>query len=341
MIDFLTCGDWKRVFLLTLDMKDFIPLANDFAAFYRKFMDLICEEITIQRCAVAQWMGDIRRYFESLVAAPIPLQFSKGYIVNSSQKRFAEQLTEIGNEIRAAWEQETSIDWWITCLFSIALTIPVVLGFSKTMFIIDHIEAAAVRVYPGEKFLRSGPCDIGEHLKYLLQRGDYLFACEKEDDLIQFLMPLDDDGVDLLKRTDFITTYGISTTVTDYDPPLILQLKGDSTQFVIKGSYCDGIPSYISLWNQLNLLVDDFERQRDGSDERTDALYYAIAYAQALLNLLFVPEDKRRARIVNLRRSSRSEGRNLRAEEAKNRLAQVAALESASSVSLSDDDSSN
>jgi hypothetical protein len=43
MIDLLACGDWKRTFLFSVDMKALMPLANDFAVFYRQFIELLCE----------------------------------------------------------------------------------------------------------------------------------------------------------------------------------------------------------------------------------------------------------------------------------------------------------
>jgi hypothetical protein len=279
-------------------------------------------------------MGDIRRYFQSLVSAPIPLQISRSYMVNSAQKLIKEQLTAIGNDLAAAWQDGTSLDWWITCVFSLAITLPAILGFAQTLFVIDHIEVAQTQLFPNGRFVRSGPCDIGEHLKYLIRRGDYIFACERESRLLDFMSPIDDEGVDLFKRTDFLTTYGIAKGVTDFDPAIILQIKDNPRVFVMKGSYLDGIPNYISIWNDIHVLLDDVDCLAPGSDEQLDARFRAIAHAQALMELLYLPEDRMNARVVNLRRSSRREGVDLKAEEERNRKAQEEDLESAYSTSV-------
>jgi uncharacterized DUF497 family protein len=127
---------------------------------------------------------------------------------------------------------------------------------------------------------------------------------------------MDGSGVDLMKHTDFITTYGIASQTTKHDPPLLLQLRGEVQPFAFKPEFCDGIPNYLLLWNDLNELVDEIELQPPYSDQREDVMHFAVAHAQALVDLLFVPMNESTVRVSSVRRATKKEEQSLRDEEA-------------------------
>jgi hypothetical protein len=307
VLDITACGNWKQFFILEFDMKWFVPFANSYADFYKKFLGLICDDISAQRFAYTQYMTEIRGYFEALISNPVLLQIP--------DRSLAEQLSLIGNEIKEAWEDAQSIDWWITLVFSLALTMPIIFGFAKTLFIIDNIEAANLTVFPAGNFSAGAPCEIGEHLKYLLLRSDYIFACEKIDRLYRFLSPIDQDGVDLAAGTEFLPTFDVGDMTEEFDPPLYLELSEDPEAFVLKGEYCEGIPMYLSLWYDLNNCVDEVEKQGADSEGGATALSFAVAQAQVVMDILFAPDPNRRTRVLSVRRSSPRERRELQAEE--------------------------
>jgi hypothetical protein len=314
-LELIAAGDWKRVFVFIIDVKDLLPFVHDFAGFYNLFVGALCEQIAIGRCAVAKWMPDIRRYFEALVTSPITLQFAKCYIVSPAQRQISQEIVELGQQLRAAWE-EGSLDWWFTCLLALPTTLPVVLGCRRTLFVVDNVDFAAITVLGAGRFLGSDPCAFGEHVKHMLTQGDYIFACEDLEVFYQMALPFDESGVDLMKNTDFITTYGIANHATEHDPPLFLALKGEIQPFVFKPEYCDGIPNYLLLWSDLNRLVDEIDSHPEMSDEREDALYFAVAHAQALVDLIFVPTGGEPVRVATVRRATTKEQAAIREEEA-------------------------
>jgi hypothetical protein len=150
----------------------------------------------------------------------------------------------------------------------------------------------------------------------MLKQGDYIFACEDLEALYAMMVPIDEGGVDLMKNTDFVHTYGIANQATENDPPLFLELKGEAQPFVFKPAYCDGIPNYLLLWHDLNGLVDQVDKQPANSEEKEDAMYFAVAHAQALVDLVFVPTGESPVKVTAVRRASRTEEQKLRDEEA-------------------------
>jgi uncharacterized DUF497 family protein len=235
--------------------------------------------------------------------------------VTATERQINRDIAELGQQIQSAWE-EKSLDWWFTCLLSLTITLPGVLGFRKTLFVIDNVDFAAQTIVPSGQFLASEPVPFGEHVKHMLTQGDYIFACEDLEALYSMMVPIDEGGVDLMKNTDFMATYGIAKQATKNDPPLFLELKGEAQPFVFKPAYCDGIPNYLLLWHDLNGLVDQAERQAQNPEEKEDAMYFAVAHAQALIDLVFVPTRESAVKVVAVRRASKTEEQRLRDEEA-------------------------
>jgi hypothetical protein len=313
-LELVVGGDWKQVFMFVLDVKDFLPFMHDFESFYKMWVDALCEQVGRQRCSAAKWIPDIRRFLESQVTVPITLQFSKCYIVSSAQRQTSERIVALGKQIHSAWDSG-NLDWWFTCVLSLSLTLPAVVGFRKTLFVIDNLEFADVEVRPCGQFIASDAAFFGEHLKHVLKQGDYIFACQDLENLYYFMEPEDEDGVDMMKGTHFVTTYGIADSSTENDPPLMLRLEGEQIPFVFKPEFLDGVPNYILLWNDLNTLIDQVAVHGEGTDEREDAVYFAVAHAQALVDLVFVPADGSRVKVVDVRRASKGEQVALKEEE--------------------------
>jgi hypothetical protein len=201
------------------------------------------------------------------------------------------------------------------------------------LFVIDNLEFADVEVRPCGQFAASDAALFGEHLKHVLKQGDYIFACQDLENLYYFMEPGDEDGVDMMKGTNFVTTYGIADSSTENDPPLVLQLQGEPMPFVFKPEFLDGIPNYILLWNDLNTLIDQVAVHGEGTDEREDAVYFAAAHAQALVDLIFVPADGGRVKVVDVRRASKGEQVAFKAQEVAQDEQMKADLASLASVS--------
>ena len=319
--DMVTAGDWKHMFVFMINMKDFAPYFTMLDVFYKEFMRKLIHQIGLQNLAADKWIPDIRRYFDNLLTDPMPLQISKTYMVNPTQKNINTQITTIGRGLMDCWREAVSLDWWFTSLLNAAVALPAALGFKKTLFVVDNFEYADVEVAAMEPF-RGQSAFFGEHLKYVLSKSDYIIACQNTQLLYQAISPVDDDGIDLFKNTHFITTNGMSPNVVARDPPLVLQIKNEPVPFVMKGADCDGIPNYMLLWRDLNDLVDRMELLPEGSDEREDAAYFAVTHAQAICNLMYWdpenPESGVCPKIVDIRRSSRIEQIQLAEEEVKN-----------------------
>lgn len=288
-LDLAATDNWKSTFIYFMNMKELLPLMEDFGGIYIKFVQTICECIAIENPSLTRIMPDIRRYFESLIKSPTTLQISKSYLGNPVHKRFQENLTTIGEGILNAWNDPASLEWWYTMIFELPNWISKALGFKKTLIFVDNVEYADIKIEPKGRFARSNSyAYISEHFKHALKEGDYVFACENMYNMYDMLPPIDEDGVDMLHGTDFLTTNGITEDITENDPPLAIQLRGETMSFILRGSDCDGIPNYILLWNDLNQNIDSMEGLPENSEEREDMEYFSMAHAQAILDLLFV-----------------------------------------------------
>jgi hypothetical protein len=179
----------------------------------------------------------------------------------------------------------------------------------------DNLEFADTEVRPSGQFAASEAALFGEHMKHVLKQGDYIFACQDLENLYYFMEPEDEDGVDMMKGTNFVSTYGIADLSTENDPPLFLQLDGEPIPFVFKPQFLDGIPNYVMLWNDLNTLIDQIAGHGEGTNEREDAVYFAVAHTQALIDLIFVPADAHRVKVVDVRRASKPEQVALKEQE--------------------------
>lgn len=316
--DLVAADDWKNMFVFMVNMKDIAPFFGSLDTLYLEWVKLLTKQIGQQRLSAGKWIGEIRRYFESLIADPMPLQINKSYIMNMTQKDIHKKITAIGAGIRECWEEAKSLDWWFTSLLNLALELPVSLGFKKTLFIVDNFEYSDVAVAASEPFSGQPAC-FCEHLKYAMTKGDFIIACESPLKLYDAMSPIDVDGIDLFKTIEFITTNGLVKNEVECDAPLLLTLKNEPCPFVMKPIECDGIPNYMFLWRDLNALVDSFELLPEGSDEREDAEYFAVAHAQAIVNLMFCDPESEDGigcpKIVSIRRSSRAEQQNFADEE--------------------------
>ena len=320
-LDMVSADEWKNMFVFLINMKDFAPYFNMLDVFYKEFMRRLIRQLGMQQPAAVKWIPEIRRYFENLLTDPIPLQISKTYIVNPAQKNTNARITAIGKSLMECWKEASSLDWWFTCLMNVAITLPAALGFKKTLFVVDNFEYADVEIAATEPF-RGQSAYFGEHLKFVLAKSDYIISCQNTQLLYQAISPVDDDGIDLLRNTSFMTTNGMSENIVARDPPLILYMKNEPVPFVMKGSDCDGIPNYMLLWKDLNDLIDRMELLPEGSDEREDAAYFAVSHAQAICNLMYWdpenPEAPGCPKIIDIRRSSRVEQIELAEEEVHN-----------------------
>ena len=319
-LDFVAADDWKNTFMFLVNMKDFAPYFHTLDVLYLEFVRLLVKQIGQQRLAAGKWVGEIRRYLESLISEPEPLLLSKSYVMNPAQMNVQKRITELGEGIKECWKEAPSLDWWFTSLLNLSLELPAALGFKKTLFVIDNFEYADVQV-PASQPFSGQPAYFCEHLKFVITKGDYIIACESPQKLYDAMAPIDVDGIDLFKTTEFITTNGMAKNDVESDAPLLLTLKNEPVPFVMKPIECDGIPNYMYLWRDLNSLIDQMELLPEGSDEREDANYFAVAHAQAIVNLMFCDPESDDGigcpKILDVRRSSRTEQQNFADEEAK------------------------
>ncbi|OHS96510.1 hypothetical protein TRFO_09892 [Tritrichomonas foetus] len=325
--DMANCGDWKNSFVIAFDFRELAPKVSDIKEFYITMVRMVCDTIIKEKPVLTKFIPDIRRYLENLVTDPSPLVLAKSHIENVPLKKMQQNIINIGEDILSTWRNPIAFEGWITTIFELPVIIPNALGFTKTIFIIDNFDFCDIKLEPMAPFTNSHRMAfVSEHVKYALSKSDYIFACHNMQKMYEALVSIDQEGVDLFAFTDFLPTNGISPDIVENDLPLVVSLSTQDLPFVMKGSDCDGVPNYIMLWKDLNQSIEEMEVFSEGSDEFDDARYYAIAHAQAIMNLMFFSEeadytDEEEAswpHVLSIRRASENENVQYRQEEAVN-----------------------
>lgn len=308
-VELSASDEWKRTFVLVVNMKELVPLLATFQTFYKAFVTLLIEQVEQQNSSVVKWGVEMRRYFGNLLEdGTAPIQLDQRCIVHMTQKNLRRDLQRLGDDVVEGWKSG-SVNWWMTSVMNLAIALPVVLGFRKTMFIVDNFEFADVAIAPMKPFIGQS-CFFCEHMKYVLAKSDYIISCQSTALLYQSLLPVDREGVDLMKNTRFVSMNGMFAGTIEGESPLIMRILDDEMPLIVKREHCDGIPNYLLLWSDLNRLIDEVDEE-NLEPEHADASYFAVAHAQLLVNLLFCTdnEDVRPGypQITSVRRASPDE----------------------------------
>lgn len=336
LVELVASDEWKSTFIFPLKIENIDKLADDYISFYRKIINLILDEIVEQRPVFQKWILNIKRFFESVTSKLVPLILSKSYHVNKYVLNIQNKLTEIGKSLHEAWKSPSGFEWWYTLIFLLPSMITNVLGFKRVIYVIDNIDDFDVFLKPHHPFDNSSQfVFISEHLKHALSRNDFIFACHNIGKMYSMLEPIDEDGVDLKPITDFLPTNGISNELVENDPPLLMTLSTEDLPFVMKGSDCDGIPSYILLWKDLNQLIDEMDGMNEDTDEFDDAHYFAVAHAQTMINNMYLDENADYAdeeetnwpHVLSIRRSTKKEQKEFLNEEKDNAAALMKSIQ--------------
>lgn len=330
LLEIVASDEWKSTFVFPMKIDDVESTVNNYESFYHKIINLILDEIVQQKPIYQKWIFNIRKYFESVTSHLVPLILSKSCYINKYVLNIQNKLIEIGRVLHEAWTAPSGFEWWYTLIFLLPSLISNVLGFRKTIYVIDNIEEYDILLEPHHPFDNTSQfVFISEHLKHALSRNDYIFACHNMGKLYSMLNPIDDEGIDLKPITDFISTNGISSDMVENDPPLLMTLSTEDLPFVMKGCDCDGVPNYILLWKDLNQLIDEMDGMNEDTDEFDDVHYFAVAHAQAMINNLFYDEnidytdeeETNWPHVLSIRRSTKKEQKEFLNEEKGNAIA--------------------
>ncbi|OHT02614.1 hypothetical protein TRFO_07027 [Tritrichomonas foetus] len=327
LLDLIVCDDWKKSFIFPMNFNQIASKIEKYKEFYLEMIQNICFALVKQKPTLQKWISSIKKYYESLIDKPIPLILSKSCMINKYILNIQNKLMEVGSFVNNAWNTPSGFEWWYTLIFELPSLISSVLGFEKTIYIIDNLEKCDLTLEPHKPFNSTSQVVIlSEHVKNALSRNDYIFACHNMEYMYSMLPSIDNDGIDLFSTTDFVTTNGISTDIVENDPPLLMILDTEELPFVMKGCDCDGVPNYILLWKDLNQMIDEMEGMKEETDEFDDAHYFAVSHAQAMLNHMFFDEDadytdveeSNWPHVLGIRRSTKKEQREFMNEEKEN-----------------------
>jgi uncharacterized DUF497 family protein len=274
-----------------MDVKEFSPLLNDLLGFYHALVDSILQQCQVQRPWLVDAITAIHRYLHSVVTEPSVLQLSKDLIPATKDTRIEQKIMEIGQKLREAWNDNESLDLWLISVFNVLLTLPKVLGFTRTLIVVDNLEYSDVGILPLAQFSRSRKMEVfSEYLKQAMALNDFIFSCEDERHLYQVMNPLDDNDVDLFAISELISTIGICKSNDEVDA-LITKIENDPVPLILKVGQCGGVPAYLALWEEAVKLVSEVEESQEGSEKRFVAECDAITAVEKLANVLFTEED--------------------------------------------------
>lgn len=291
VLDLAICGDWKNYYILAYDFQKIIPMLKDPQQFYLSYLRMICDTITIQKPILLSAIADIRSYFESIVTSPAPLVFKRNLPANLPQREISEQLTEIGYDIATAWNIPVELDYWMSLVFELPIRIAKALMFESTLLIIDNADLSDIHLKPLKSFENPKKgAFVSESLKYALNQCEYILSCKDMKKLYSIFIPMNEESIDLLAITDFVTTNGIASTVEDSDISIIANISTQELPITMRSSDCDGVPNYIMHWSNFIQSITEIAEYQEGTPEFENAYYYSLSLAQNVFNLLYTLE---------------------------------------------------
>ncbi|OHT08127.1 hypothetical protein TRFO_23494 [Tritrichomonas foetus] len=290
LLDYAVTGNWKHTFFMFLNFR----IINTFIAnpelLYRNIIDLTLQAAAWQKPTLSKFIPLIRKTFYMVTSTKAPPRFQVSSTFYQENTQLATTLQKIVNNFSDLWNDEDAMTQWMTSTYMFPSAFANAIGYTKLFFFIDNFEYADVEVPPAPPFSESVPASFNiEYVQFALSNANFVVTCEDQKKMLTALSPLE-GGVDIYKGIDVITPMNLCQDEDESDNRVIvMDIQGEALPFLLSIDHCCGIPAYLSIWNELNDVFDEFEDQEEDQQEESKMLL--MTFAQHAVDVLFASND--------------------------------------------------
>lgn len=287
---------WKNTFVFVADLKLFPPLFSDPKKMYRVFVTLILNALAHQRPLIQVDLPKIRNQFFSV---------TEGSRVLFAKHRYPE-IYNLCRKLNDIWNDPDAYELWLTQVFLLPVTIAKCVGFKFVSLFYDNFEYGDCLVEAPPPFRLPYNVFTIEFVKYGISHANFMVTCESSTRLFEVLAPVQDDGLDLLKGVDYISTMDVTTDIGSRAHfKFVLDIQEEPQPIQLEAEMCGGVVSFLILWDELNLTIFRLERCDPKTNTYQEAYYEAIAQAQKLVDMLFVCENSKKITVCGVKKVSK------------------------------------
>lgn len=307
LIDLVATDEWKKTFVVFLNVENVVNLANDVAQFYKAFVEITMEALAWHRPSAIPIIPAIQNVFQNIPDYSRAPKFSKNFCINEEMTHLANQLQKIANNLSEVWNDDSAMITWFINTVKFPQQIANIFGFTNVLFIIDNFDVADVQVHPSHPFTSTNEfmC-LTEFLKFMIGHTDFIVACRDQNWLYRTLSPLNNDEFDMTNKMAYATMVDLISEQTYEDKQINIELRDDISPSVLNIDHCGGVPAFLHLWNELNRSIDQIESSESVTEEQKIEL---CVQTQEVIRRLFVKDidDNETAwEVVNVKRVARN-----------------------------------
>lgn len=283
-------GHWKSTYVFSLDMKEIVPIIEDYVQLLRYIVELTFDTLGEQHPGLLEQIEPSRK--QLLLVA--------NHRINKNPNQLT-PVTDLAVQLSNSLYNEDGINSFYTNIFMLPQQIANIFGLTNLYFIIDHLELADVQIKPHDPFSSSGDyIFVIEYIKYALESVDFAVSCYDTSFFFQSMNPTDEKGVDLLAGLDIITTTDLAAVDEEDSTKFVLQMEGEMTPIPLTVDMCGGVVRFLDMWDELSELVSNLEAAQPQSQTYSDLLFQSIVHAQELIDLIFYTEDDGEMRVRHI-----------------------------------------
>ena len=287
LLSLIATDAWKHTFVFAIDMEKFAGTFDDLHSFYVSYVKQTFQLLRAQTPIMLQYLNHIETAFTEIVdfvKRPESINLPRRMVQDHTLKSVTDELQRIGMTVVDNWFDASALCQWLTTVFLLPVTISRAFGFTEVVFIVDNFDAAAGTIDPIYPFDDApGLAFIHEHLKFAMAHCSFVISARDCDIMSELLVATSDSATDLSSDIEYLTVLDTSRNLKWEEYDLWIEFADKRWQLKMDGSFCGGVPLYVTKWNELNAILDRLEQHSEDSYEFEEVTCEAVAYTQKLL----------------------------------------------------------
>lgn len=309
-------GSWKKTVFYMLDMEECCTLFDDFRSLYIFFIEFSLKAIILLKPELYSHLTMLVKFFSSIFEYKSAPKLKKIFSSKPEFQKFSINCENLISFYSQLWNNPDSHFLFFTNIFQIPSLLAAAAGIENVFIFVDNVEYANAVV---QDDLESGlEFNVYDAFLHLLERVNYIIACEEQEDMFDLLD----------EKTEIISTFQLNAKTQYEKTQFLIEYEFEETEnkrkrkrderevqisqpqkMTLTATFCGEIPAFLSLWEQINAVADDFddacekenkkieeeeeELTDDKENDEIDELYEVlISLIQNFINDLIVDKEK-------------------------------------------------
>jgi hypothetical protein len=273
LAEILASGDWKRTFIVAMDMARIIPLIPDLATLFQAVVQLTFQALGAQLPVFLPHAAGVIAAFESIVRGT-PL-LPKSFVFSEDFHSIVPELRRLLALFAAYWNDRGALEQFLLSTFGLPVSIGAIFGFPRSLLIVDHADLADLTVGPIPPFDDTSlNVFVIEIVKFMLASSSFIVSCRDSNAILNLFPAISDTyGIDLTDGLTFASTLDVVPAATG-DRPVVVSFEGDGPQISLDVHHFGGCAAYLQSWAEINRFADEADdAARTGGDVEEPRLF--------------------------------------------------------------------